>query len=85
MMAGVGMANMFVNIICLSVMFGLSSTLNTLVSQSFGLGNLRLCGIYMNRSRILMTVVYFPLLLILLKAEAIFAFFGFDERSSFYS
>jgi Na+-driven multidrug efflux pump len=25
MMAGVGMANMFVNIICLSVMFGISS------------------------------------------------------------
>ena len=31
-MAGVGMANMYVNILCLSVMFGLNSTLNTLVS-----------------------------------------------------
>ena len=32
MMAGVGMANMFMNIIGVSVMFGVNSTLNTLVS-----------------------------------------------------
>ena len=32
MMAGVGMANMFVNILCLSVMMGINAVLNTLVS-----------------------------------------------------
>ena len=31
-MAGVGMANMYMNILCISIMIGVNSTLNTLVS-----------------------------------------------------
>jgi Na+-driven multidrug efflux pump len=72
MMAGVGMANMFMSCICLSFMMGINGTLNTLISQSFGLGNYKLCGIYMNRSRVLVTILYVPLLLILLQTGAIF-------------
>ena len=36
MMAGVGMANMLMNIVALSVVFGTNGTLNTVVSQAFG-------------------------------------------------
>lgn len=85
MMAGVGMANMYVNITGLSVMFGTTNTLNTLISQSFGMGNYHLCGVYLNRCRILITVFQIPLLVMMLKAEAIFNTLGFDPSASYYS
>jgi Na+-driven multidrug efflux pump len=66
-------------------MLGINSTLNTLVSQSYGLGNYKLCGIYLNRSRILVTMTYVPLLGLLLKADAIFSTLGFDETAAYYS
>jgi Na+-driven multidrug efflux pump len=56
MMAGVGLANMFLNVTGLSVCFGINNILNTLVSQAFGLDNYRMCGVYMNRSRIIVTL-----------------------------
>jgi Na+-driven multidrug efflux pump len=47
-MAGVGMANMFMNVACLSLLFGMNMVLNTLASQAYGFGNLRMCGIFLN-------------------------------------
>ncbi len=40
-LAGVGMANMHLNITCLSFIWGMNSTLNTLLTQSYGYGDLR--------------------------------------------
>lgn len=85
MMAGVGMANMYVNICCLSIIFGLTHVLNTLVSQSFGTGNIRLCGIYFYRARILITLALIPMLVFLLNAEILFDYLGFDPEASQYS
>ena len=85
MMAGVGMANMFLNVIDLSVIFGINNTLNTLVSQSFGQGNYHMCGVYVNRSRIIVTIAQIPLMMILMNSRTIFDFIGFDDEASFYS
>lgn len=85
MMAGVGMANMFVNILCLSVMMGINAVLNTLVSQSFGLGNYKMCGVYLNRARIVNTIIYVPLCIILLKSEPLFNLMGFQPEASGYA
>ena len=40
MIAGVGMGNMSINLIGLSVIFGFNSALDTLISQAAGKGNL---------------------------------------------
>ena len=47
-MAGVGMANMYMNVTCLSLLFGMNMVLNTVASQASGFGDLRMCGIYLN-------------------------------------
>lgn len=52
MMAGMGLANVYANMSVTCVIMGLNSALATLISQSHGQGNLRLCGIYLNRARI---------------------------------
>jgi Na+-driven multidrug efflux pump len=66
-MAGVGMANMYMNVTCLSLMWGMNMVLNTQVSQAFGFGDLRMCGIYLNRSRIIQTIIFIPLALLMLQ------------------
>jgi len=66
MMAGVGMGNMFINMIGLTPAWGLHSALETLVSQDYGAENYELCGIHLNRSRIVLFVMYIPISLILL-------------------
>jgi multidrug resistance protein, MATE family len=84
-MAGVGMANMYMNITCLSVLFGFNMTLNTVVSQAFGFGDYRMCGIYLNRARIIVSIIYVPLSLFLLQTERIFILVGFDRSASHYA
>ena len=85
MMAGVGIANMFLNVIGLSVMFGVNGTLNTVVSQAFGQENYKLCGVYLNRARIIVTLLQVPLLAILFNARPLFDVLGFSDEAAFYS
>jgi Na+-driven multidrug efflux pump len=84
-MAGVGMANMFMNVACLSLLFGMNMVLNTLASQAKGFGNLRMCGIYLNQSRIIMAFIYIPMSVVLLNTSSIFEVVGFDKEASYYS
>ena len=84
-MAGVGMATMYVNIFCSSLMVGLNSTLNTLLSQSVGFGDYRMCGVFFNRSRIVLTLMFIPLAILLLQTDYIFELLGFDPEASKHS
>ena len=65
-MAGVGLANMYMNVVCLSLIFGMNMTLNTVVSQAFGFGDYRMCGVFLNRARIIGTIIFLPLSLFLM-------------------
>lgn len=81
-MAGAGMANMWLNIFCLSLTVGLNATLNTLVSQAYGFGDFRMCGVYLNRARIVFTLMFIPITILLLNTERIFVSLGFDPVAS---
>jgi MATE family multidrug resistance protein len=69
MIGGVGLGNMVSNIIGLSFIYGLNMTLETLVSQASGGKNLELCGIYLNRGRVLLTILFLPISGILFNIE----------------
>jgi len=81
-LAGVGMANMHLNIFMLSLIWGMNSTLNTLLTQAYGFGDLRQCGVYLNRSRIIVTLVFLPMSIFILNTEWFFSLLGFDPSSS---
>lgn len=61
MIAGVGMGAVCINFLGWTVLLGLNSALDTLVSQSAGSANLELCGVYLNRGRFVMTLFFVPL------------------------
>lgn len=85
MIAASGLAHMYPQIICLSLILGMNNTLSTFISQSYGAGNLPLCGIYLNRARVIASLMFIPMLVLLLMCETVLVRLGIDEKTSYYT
>lgn len=85
MLAGVGMGNITQNFFALTIAYGLNGTLESLISQAYGAGNLDLCGVYLNRSRVVLLAFMAPMLLILLNTESLLTLIGQDKVSAGYA
>ena len=72
LVAGVGLGNMYINTMGLSILIGINTVISTLSSQSYGQGNLKLCGIYLNRGRIIDLIICIPVTIVMLLAERFF-------------
>ena len=70
LIAGVGLAASTLNFIGMTIIKGLATAIDTLVSQAAGAGNMELCGVYLNRARFIMTMLFIPV--------SIFSFFVKD-------
>lgn len=75
-LAAFGMGNIFINMFAYSVYFGMNGAIDTLVSQARGAGDMKLCGQYLQRGRIVNTVIYVPLLCIFLSSGPILSSSG---------
>ena len=64
---------------------GCNCALDTLVSQAAGAGNLRQCGVYLNKSRFVVLCLFLPILAILLNTESVLVALGQDKLVSAYS
>ena len=84
-LAGVGLGNTTLNILCLSIMMGMTGALETFVSQAFGYGNLVLCGVYLNRARLIGTFLFIPLMILLLFSETILLKLGQDPLTCHFA
>ena len=73
---------MIQNILGLSVVYGMNSVIEILSSQAFGAGNKQLCGVYLYRGCILLTLAYVPIVLMLLQSEFILLLLGQDEQAA---
>lgn len=67
--AAVGLGNATVNLCGLSVMLGLNSALDTLISQAVGSGNTKLSALYRTRGMFVMTCAAVPILIFLANSE----------------
>jgi MATE family multidrug resistance protein len=83
--AGVGLGNMWANITCLLVVFGLNQGISTLASQAFGSGNLRKVGVYLNQGRFVIILAFIPISIIMCQAENFFTLIGIDQLTSHYA
>ena len=59
-------------------MTGVNCAQETLVSQAYGAGDLRLCGVYLNRGRAIDTAIFIPLLVVGLYSNHLLAALGQD-------
>ncbi len=80
--AAAGLGNMYANITCLLIVFGLNSAIATLVSQAYGGGNMRKCGIYLNKGRIALLIFFIPIFFVMFLCEPFLLLLGMDAETS---
>jgi len=85
MLAGIGLGNMTINIFCFAVFMGLNGAIETLVSQAYGSKNYYLCGVYLNRGRIIVACSFIPTSILLLNCKSILIGLGQHEMTSHYA
>lgn len=71
LLAGVGLGNMLLNVLVFAVTMGLNGTIETFVSWSFGEGNKPMCGIHLNRARVVVSAVITPVIVLFLFMDSI--------------
>eukprot|EP00347_Sterkiella_histriomuscorum_P022794 403337134 len=80
--AGVGLACVFINLAFLAVSTGLNSAMQSLVSQSEGADNHRASGMYVNKGRIVITCWLPVVILISFYIEETLHAIGIDKETS---
>ena len=85
LLAGVGMGTCIQNICGISIVIGLNNALETLASQAYGSKDLEICGVYLNRARFMLLIVFIPSFLILRQTEWILVLMGQNADVAYYS
>ena len=80
--AGLGLATAFRNIFGSLIILGLNFTLITFVSQSYGHKDLKMCGNYLNRARVLIILVCVPISLVMISSGSLFKLAGLQNEAS---
>lgn len=80
--AAAGLGNMYANVTCLLIIYGLNSAIATLVAQAYGAGNLRKCGIYLNKGRIAVVIFFVPIFIIMFFCEKFLLAINMDPTAS---
>ena len=80
-MSAYGVANVLTTVFAV-VLLGLNTALSTLVSQSYGLGDMELCRAYIGRGRVVVTLAFLPVALLLFFSEKYFLMCGLDNETA---
>ena len=80
--AAAGLGNMYANITCLLIIYGLNSAIATLCSQAYGSGNMRKCGIYLNKGRIAILLFFIPITGITFLCESFLLMLRMDPETA---
>ena len=64
LLAGVGLGNMLLNVFVFAITMGLNGTIESFVAWSFGSGDLKACGMHLNRARVVVTCVVIPIMIL---------------------
>ena len=84
-LAGVGIGSAFNELLCITLLTGLNQAQQTLVSQAYGYGNLSLCGVLLNRGRIIVILIFVPLTLMMSYSDSILEALNQDAEVTQYA
>lgn len=78
--AGISLTNLIINMTFMSVMFGMSSSSDTLCSQYYGASNFKQVGLTLQRSFVILVIMSIPILVTWHFSEYIFMGFGIEKE-----
>ena len=84
-MAAVGIGNLIAQLGPYSIMIGVGSALESLVSAAYGRRNLKEAGLYWQRAILLCSLLYVPILFILVYSETLLIRIGIDPKIALYA
>lgn len=82
LLSAIGIAISFMNVFFFSVLYGLASSLETLCSQAYGRHDNILCGLFLNKARVIFTICLLPFLIVIFYTEPILNFVGIDPLAT---
>ena len=71
LLAGVGLGNMLLNVLVFAVTMGLNGTIETFVAWSYGRGDKMMCGLHLNRARVVVTACIIPVMILFIFIDKI--------------
>ena len=77
--AAVGVGVSFMTLFVNATHYGMNSAIDTLVSQAFGSGNLKLCGMYLQRGRVICCFTLLPISILFIFSQPILISLGFQK------
>lgn len=80
--AAAGLGNMYANITCLLIIYGLNSAIATLCAQAYGTGNLHKVGVYLNKGRIANLIFFVPIFCVMFLCEPFLLAIKMDPRAA---
>jgi MATE family multidrug resistance protein len=84
LVAGVGLGNLFQTMIAFSIL-SVNGALDTLISQTYGSGDIKQCGIYLNRAKLVVLFLFLPITIFIFYSEKILISVGQDEIATKYA
>ena len=70
--AGIGLGGMTETIVCQAILMKMNRAMESLVPQAFGRGELDLCGVYLNRGRLMILIASLPIMAAILHAKYLY-------------
>lgn len=80
--AAAGLGNMYANVTCLLIIYGLNSAIATLCAQAYGCGNMHKVGIYLNKGRIANLIFFVPIFGVMFLCEPFLLAIKMDPRAA---
>lgn len=74
--AGIGLGNMTINLFALSFVTSMNSVIETLGAQAAGNGKIELCGVLLNRGRVMLIYMSVPIFLVLFNMQHFYIYLG---------
>jgi len=82
MLDGVGLANIFIHVFGFATFSGINGAFETFASQALGNGNKEITSVYLNRGRIINTILMIPISIIMYYSGSILVLLKQDKAVS---
>lgn len=83
-LAGVGLATMTVNLVGLAITFGFNTAMEAHIQHALQDGRPELCGLTRNRGKYLVTLLFFPIICLLLPGRQVLIMLGQSQSMALY-